>query len=114
MIYVIYALYMAVVVLLGVAVWRVLSDDRSRALKWIIVALVTGLLAAVLSWSKIGGEINATGYARVKAAAAKSNDADAMAQWALGDNSITVSEYSIIAQAYQNETGSDINEGNDQ
>jgi len=110
MLYVIYLLYLVSAVLLGIAIWRAVAADISASFPWIIAAGVCAILGAAISWHKMGGEINKEGYARVRRAAAKSSDADAMAQWALSDNVITVSEYATIAEAYRNQTGGDINE----
>lgn len=110
MVYLIYVLYFATAVLLGAAVWRAVADDRSTAMKLVIAAIITAGAAAILSWNKIGGEINEKGYERVRTASSQSSEADAMAQWALGDGVITVSEYAAIAEAYQQQTGRDINE----
>lgn len=110
MVYVIYTLYLASVVLIGLAVWRVVVQDREGAMRFVMAAVGAIIIAAFASWKQIGGEINETGYARVRAAAEQSSEADAMAQWALGDNVITLSEYATIADAYRSQTGRDINE----
>lgn len=109
MTYLIYILYIAGAVLLALGVWRVVVGERRQAYALVIAAMVATIVGTTLSWRHLDGEINALGYARVKAAAAQSTDADAMAQWALGDNRITLSEYAVIAEAHRNQTGKDIN-----
>lgn len=110
MTYIVYILYLVAAALLCAAIWRLAVGERTQAFGLVVAGVACAILGATLSWRAIGGEVNARGYARVKAAASRSSEADAMAQWALEDNRITLSEYAVIADAYRRQTGRDINE----
>lgn len=83
--------------------------DRGTSVVLLALATTLAIAAGILALGKLNGEISAKGYARVRIASALDPGTDAMAQWALGDGFISLSEYAAIADAYEHDTGRNIN-----